>query len=129
MGAEQPLGQAGSAISAYLTTPSGTTGKLTVDPDGVEALIDHLENALEKIRQAGRRGRRLVQVEPPGDDPFSPIAVADIKRTAGDQPGGHLYANTKAQQVFETIVNNLRASLEAYRAQEARGDERFRGGT
>jgi hypothetical protein len=129
VGAEQPLGQVGSAISAYITAPSGTTGKLTVDPDGVEVLIEHLKRALEKIKEAGMVGKRLMQVEPPGDDPFSPIAVADIKRTAGDQPGGHLYANFKAQQAYQAIIDNLTASLAVYREQEARGIERFRGST
>jgi hypothetical protein len=127
VGAEQPLGQAGSAISMYVSYPGGSTGKLTIDPDRVDAFIGHMEQALEKLRDIYRQGYALMDVVPPGDDPFSPKAVSDIQRTAGGKPGGHLHANQRAQEVFQAIIDNTRASLAAYRENEARGARRFGG--
>jgi hypothetical protein len=111
----------------YVSLPQGGGGKLSVDPNGVETLIKYLEQAQTKLRGIYERGRDLTKVEPPGDDPFSPIAVADIKRTAGEEPGGHLYANQRAQDVFHAIIDNLGASLAAYRATEGRNAQNFKG--
>lgn len=111
----------------HVSYPGGNAGKLTIDPDRAEVFINLMEQARNKLREVERMGRRLVEVEPPGDDPFSPSAVEAIKRTAGEEPGGHLYANRRAQQVFQAIVDNARASLAAYREQETRGAARFRG--
>jgi hypothetical protein len=127
VGAAQPLGQAGGAISMYIGLPSGGAGTLTIDPDRVDAFVRYMEQALLKLRDAYNGGRRLIDVEPPGHDPFSPRAVDDIRRTAGEEPGGHLYANLRAQEVYQAIIDNARASLAAYRESEARGADRFRG--
>jgi hypothetical protein len=121
-------GPAGSGLGFYISLPQGGGGHLTVDPSGVETLINYLEQARDKLRRIYVDARRLTQLEPPGDDPFSPIAVADIKRAAGEDPGGHLYANAKAQEVFQAFIDNLRASLVAYRESEAGNAARFRGG-
>jgi hypothetical protein len=123
VGAEQP----GSAISAYINSPSGAPGKLTIDPDRVEVFLAYMEQALAKIKDAEHKGSRLMYADPPGDDPFSPSAVQAIRRTAGEEPGGHLYANLRAQQTFRAIIDNTRASLAAYREHEARGADTFRG--
>ncbi len=120
-------GPAGSGIGLYVSLPEGGGGQLTVDPSGVETLINYLEQALIKLQDIEIDAQWLVDVEPPGDDPFSPIAVADIRRTAGGEPGGHSYANRKAQQVFLSIIDNLKASLAAYREAESGNVERFRG--
>lgn len=110
----------------YVSLPQGGGGKLRIDPDGVETLITCLEQARDKLQKIYDRGMELTKVKPPGDDPFSPIAVEDIKRTAGDQPGGHLYANQRAQDVFQAIVDNLRASLAAYQATESGDAQNFK---
>jgi hypothetical protein len=129
VGVAEPLGQAGSAISMYVSLPAGGTGKLTIDPDRVELFINYMEQALAKLKEAEVLGQQLMDVDPPGDDPFSPTAVEAIKRTAGKGPGGHLYANRRAQDAFQAIIDNTRASLAAYREQEARAAETFRGDT
>lgn len=129
VGAEQPLGQAGSGISMYISYPGGDAGKLTIDPDRVEVFVRYMEQARNKLADIEEQGRRLLDVEPPGDDPFSPQAVEAIKRTAGEEPGGHLYANRRAQRVFQAVIDNTKASLAAYREQEARGTETFRSNT
>jgi hypothetical protein len=112
----------------YISYPTGGTGKLTIDPDHVEAFVRYLEQAREKLRDIDDHGNEILQVvDAPGDDPFSPKAVDDILRVVGGESGSHAHANRKAQQVFQTMVDNLRASLTAYREQEARGTNRFPG--
>lgn len=111
----------------YIRTPDGGTGKLTIDPDRVEVFAGHVEQALAKLREAYIKGQDLVYVNRPGEDPFSPQAVRDIEQTAGEKPGGHLYANRRAQDVFQAIVDNARASLAAYHENEVRGTQRFQG--
>lgn len=128
VGQNEPLGQAGTGISMYISYPTGGTGQLTIDPDHVEVFISYLAQAKAQLAEIYRQGRRLEYVDPPGEDPFSPTAVDDIQRTAGDQPGGHLYANQRAQRAYEAIIENLTASLATYRESEARGTERFQGG-
>jgi hypothetical protein len=128
VGQNEALGQAGSGISMYISYPAGGTGKLTIDPDHVEVFIRYLDQALDKLRDIYRDSHRLTDVERPGDDPFSAMAVFDIQRTAGGEPGGHLHANSRAQQAFQAIIDNAKASLEAYRESEARGSQRFQGG-
>lgn len=112
----------------YISDPTGAPGKLTIDPDHVETFIRYMEQALVKLVDVYRQSYVLMDVVPPGDDPFSPTAVDDIQRTAGEQMGGHLYANARAQETYQAIISNLRASLAAYRENEAQGAERFREG-
>jgi hypothetical protein len=112
----------------YISYPTGGTGKLTIDPDQVEVFAGYMEQALVKLRDVYRQSYVLMDVVPPGDDPFSPTAVDDIQRAAGEQVGGHLYANARAQEAYQAIISNLRASLAAYREGEAQGTERFREG-
>jgi hypothetical protein len=126
VGQNEPLGQAGSGISMYISYPDGGTGKLTIDPDHVDVFVRYLEQAREKLRDIYRDGQGIVDVvEAPGEDPFSPMAVSDIVRTAGGEPGGLLRSNLRAQEVFHAIIDNLRTSLAAYRENEALGTRRF----
>ena len=128
VGQNEALGQAGSGISMYISYPGGGTGKLTIDPDRVDVFVRYLKQARDKLQDIDRRGQAIIDVvEAPGDDPFSPRAVDDIVRTAGETAGGHAYANRRAQEVFQAIIDKAQASLAAYRAQEVRGTDRFRG--
>jgi hypothetical protein len=128
VGQEEPLGRAGSGISMYVGYPGGGTGNLTIDPDRVEVFVRYLKQARNKLKEIYDQGQGIIHViDAPGDDPFSPEAVSDIVRTAGGDPGGHLYANQRAQEVFQAIIDNAQASLVAYREQEARGTRRFQG--
>jgi hypothetical protein len=126
---QEPAGPIGSAIELDIALPRGGDGHLTLDPAGVQTLINHLDQAIVKLEDIFKHGRELMRLEPPGDDPFSPIAVADILHTAGDDEGGHLWANARAQHVFQATIDNLRASLAAYRESESGNADKFRGGT
>ena len=126
---QEPAGPIGSAIELDVALPHGGDGHLTIDPSGVETLINCLDQARVKLQDIAVEGRRLMYLDPPGDDPFSPIAVADILRAAGSDPGGHLWANRSAQSVFQATIDKLHASLAAYRDSETGNTDRFQGGT
>jgi hypothetical protein len=112
----------------YISYPDGAPGKLTIDPDQVDVFVRYLEQARDKLHDIYDHGQAILQVvDAPGDDPFSPKAVDDIVRIAGGDPGGHAHANRQAQHAFQAIIDNLRASLAAYRENEARSSGRFPG--
>jgi hypothetical protein len=116
-------GAVGSAINLPVSLP-GMSGTLTVEPGGVEVLINSLEDALGLLRYVKDVEHELLDVEPPGNDPFSPMASGDIKQTAEDFVAMH----DTTRGVLLAMIANLRESLSTYRSVEAGNVEKFPGG-
>ncbi|GGM83438.1 hypothetical protein GCM10012275_62580 [Longimycelium tulufanense] len=93
--------------------------KLVVAPENAEQLIRGLEAALEKLDRINEKARSLTKIEAPGSgDPHTQYAIREISRLASDEEGCHGQANKRYQKALQNVIDNLRASLEAYRQVE-----------
>ncbi|PRY42697.1 hypothetical protein [Umezawaea tangerina] len=105
----------GAAIGAGLGASSGPgSTAMQVDLDEAPKLIQGLKDAIEKLQEAYEGSDKLRNITSPGKDPYSGIATAAIKDSAGDQNGGYGWANKEAQKALQKTIENIEKSVANY---------------
>ncbi|SHF28304.1 hypothetical protein [Streptoalloteichus hindustanus] len=93
--------------------------KLVVAPENVEGVIRGLEEVLDRLDEINEHAQALTAIEAPGSgDPHTAFAIREISRLASDEDGCHGQANRAYRQAIQNVIENLRASLAAYRQAE-----------
>ncbi|MFD0203210.1 MULTISPECIES: hypothetical protein [Saccharothrix] len=113
-------GPAGSGLTASQT-------QFSVDPEQAQKLIDGLVEARDKLQVLVREAERLSAVQSPGKDPYSGFATLAIRRSAGAEEGGYLWANKQAYKALTNTILNVQAALESYKNQDQETADAFKG--
>ncbi|GGM82415.1 hypothetical protein GCM10012275_61260 [Longimycelium tulufanense] len=93
--------------------------KLVVAPEKVEQLIEGLKGVIAELDDIHQQAQQLTQIEAPGSgDPHTQYAIREISRLASDDDGCHGQVNRQYKQTIQNVIDNLQASLNAYRQTE-----------
>ena len=63
----------------------------------------------------------------PGPDPYSGYATLSVRKTAGGDPGGYVWANREAQKALEQTVKNIEKALAEYQATDDAAKSAMKG--
>ncbi|MEU4444008.1 hypothetical protein AB0K14_11245 [Actinosynnema sp. NPDC050801] len=99
----------------------------SVDPEQAQKLIDGLIEARDKLQALEKKADRLVGVQSPGKDPYSGFATLAIRRSAGGDPGGYIWANKEAYKALTNTILNIQAALANYKSQDQATADAFKG--
>ncbi|MEV8439479.1 hypothetical protein AB0425_19060 [Actinosynnema sp. NPDC051121] len=99
-----------------------------VDLSQVQKLVDGLADARDRLQELYDTTVRSVITGPPGKDPYSESAATTIQQTAGPDPGGYAWANSRAIEALNTTMQNIQASLDSYKNQDQATTDAFNGG-
>src|SRR5437588_6624741 len=113
-------------VSFKADTPSGQQ-TFVVARDGVQNLINGLQDAADKLEALYEQSQGLRAVGPPGGDPYSGQAVTRIKQAADEDPGGYGWANKQARTALHNTIQNLQATLRGYVGTEERNSHNIGG--
>jgi len=117
----------GAAAGAAAGAGAGGVAKFSVDPDQAQKMIDGLKAALEKLMDLRARSTELANTNAPGPDPYSGYATLAMRKTAGGEPGGYLWANEQAQKALEQTIVNIEKALAEYRATDQAAQSAMKG--
>jgi hypothetical protein len=117
----------GAAVGAAAGAGGGGVTKFSVDPDQAQKMIDGLNEALQQLLKLRKVGERLQLAGAPGPDPYSGYATLAMRKTAGSEPGGYLWANEQAQKALEQTIKNIEKALAEYRATEEAAQTAMKG--
>jgi hypothetical protein len=104
-----------------------TQTKFSVDPEQAQKLIDGLANARDRLQELNDNAALLQAIGSPGKDVYSGMAALTIQRTAGTDVGGYAWANKKAFDALNNTIQNIQASLNAYKNQDEATADAFKG--
>ncbi|WP_394613260.1 hypothetical protein JNUCC0626_25330 [Lentzea sp. JNUCC 0626] len=126
-----PVKAAGAAMGAAAGAAAGAGGggvaKFSVDPDQAQKMIDGLKQAVARLVEL-RTDSELIQSNgAPGPDPYSGYATLAMRKTAGAEPGGYLWANDAAQKALEQTIKNIEKALAEYRASDDAAKSAMKG--
>lgn len=113
-------GPAGSGLTASQT-------QFSVDPEQAQKLIDGLTEARDKLQGLVLQAERLAGVQSPGKDPYSGFATLAIRKSAGGEEGGYVWANKEAYKALTNTILNIQAALETYKGQDEATADAFKG--
>ncbi|MBB4964505.1 hypothetical protein [Saccharothrix violaceirubra] len=105
----------------------GTQTKFSVDPAQARKLIEGLEAAKDKLTELALAGEQLIQAESPRKDLYSAFATLAIRKAAGTEPGGYMWANTQARDALEKTIKNIEAALLQYETTENSAEHGLKG--
>jgi hypothetical protein len=117
----------GAAAGAAAGAGGGGVAKFSVDPDQAQKMIDGLKEALQQLRVLRRSSERIQSSGAPGPDPYSGYATLAMRKTAGAEPGGYLWANEQAQKALEQTIKNIEKALAEYRATDEAAKSAMKG--
>lgn len=117
----------GAAAGAAAGAGGGGVAKFSVDPDQAQKMIDGLKEALLELRRLRKDAEKLQLAGAPGPDPYSGYATLAMRATAGNKPGGYLWANEQAQKALEQTVQNIEKALAEYRATDEAAASAMKG--
>lgn len=117
----------GAAAGAAAGAGGGGVAKFSVEPEQAQKMIDGLKEALRKLMDLRRTGEELGRSGAPGPDPYSGIATLAMRKTAGAEPGGYLWANQEAQKALEQTIKNIEKALAEYQATDEAAKTAMKG--
>ncbi|GHH48173.1 hypothetical protein [Lentzea cavernae] len=117
----------GAAAGAAAGAGAGGVAKFSVDPDQAQKMIDGLKESLRKLLELRKDGAKLQAAGAPGPDPYSGFATLAMRKTAGTEPGGYLWANEQAQKALEQTIKNIEKALADYRATDEAAQTAMKG--
>jgi hypothetical protein len=109
-------GAAAVAAGAAAGAGGGGVAKFSVEPEQAQKMIDGLKQAVEKLMELERTGSQIQYSGAPGPDPYSGYATLAMRKTAGGESGGYVWANHEAQKALEQTIKNIEQALAEYRA-------------
>jgi hypothetical protein len=118
------LGAAGGAAAG---AGGGGVAKFSVDPDQAQKMIDGLKLAIENLLSLREKGAAITNAGAPGPDPYSGFATLAMRKTAGSEPGGYLWANEQAQKALEQTIANIEKALAEYKATDEAATSAMKG--
>ncbi|MEV6713719.1 hypothetical protein AB0M48_16965 [Lentzea sp. NPDC051208] len=121
------IGAAAGAAGAAAGAGGGGVAKFSVDPDQAQKMIDGLKEALQKLLDLRKDAAKLQSAGAPGPDPYSGLATFAMRKTAGSEPGGYLWANEQAQKALEQTIKNIEKALAEYRATDEAAKTAMKG--
>ncbi|GAB2972937.1 hypothetical protein [Saccharothrix stipae] len=98
-----------------------------VDPAQAQKLIDGLADARDRLQELNNDAYQLQSIGSPGKDFYSGMATIAIQTAAGTDVGGYAWANQKAYDALNNTIQNIQASLEAYKNQDDATADAFKG--
>lgn len=113
-------GPAGSGLTASQT-------HFSVDPEQAQKLIDGLAEARDRLQVLNDDAYMLQSIGSPGKDVYSGMATIAIQRAAGSEAGGYGWANKMAYDALNNTIQNIQASLDAYKNQDQATADAFKG--
>ncbi|WP_434449129.1 hypothetical protein [Lentzea sp. E54] len=117
----------GAAGGAAAGAGAGGVAKFSVDPDQAQKMIDGLKLAIEKLLELREKGGEIEFAGAPGPDPYSGFATLAMRKTAGGEPGGYLWANEQAQKALEQTIKNIEKALAEYKTTDEAAQTAMRG--
>ncbi|USX48698.1 hypothetical protein [Lentzea sp. HUAS12] len=117
----------GAAAGAAAGAGGGGVAKFSVDPDQAQKMIDGLKLAIEKLVQLRDKSDEIQASGAPGPDPYSGYATLAMRKTAGAEQGGYLWANQEAQKALEQTVMNIEKALAEYRKTDEAATSAMKG--
>ncbi|MFD4676912.1 hypothetical protein ACFWNN_44855 [Lentzea sp. NPDC058450] len=105
----------------------GGTAKFSVDPDQAQKMIDGLKKAIEQLMDLENASGRIQSAGAPGPDPYSGYATLAMRKTAGGEPGGYLWANREARKALEQTIKNIEKALAEYKATDEAAQSAMKG--
>ncbi|MGO1052636.1 hypothetical protein [Crossiella sp. CA198] len=101
-------------------------GTYRIDPAHAGKSLDKLREALREVRAIGEAARKLQQLDPPYNDPYSKAAVKAIIQRASDEQGCHGKANRDLEQTLDNMIQNIEAMVREH--ENAEGKNKGIGG-
>ncbi|MET8759816.1 hypothetical protein [Lentzea sp. NPDC004782] len=122
-------GAAAGAVAGAVAAGAGGAGtaKFSVDPDQAQKMIDGLKAAIERLMELREKSGEIQYAGTPGPDPYSGYATLSMRKTAGGDPGGYLWANDAAQKALEQTVKNIEKALAEYRGTDEAAKTAMKG--
>jgi hypothetical protein len=117
----------GAAAGAAAGAGGGGVAKFSIDPEQAQKMIDGLKLAIEKLIDLRDKSDEIQASGAPGPDPYSGYATLAMRKTAGGEPGGYLWANQEAQKALEQTVKNIEKALAEYRATDDAAKSAMKG--
>ena len=121
------IGAAAGAAGAAAGAGGGGVAKFSVDPEQAQKMIDGLKLAIEKLMDLERTGSEIQYAGAPGPDPYSGYATLAMRKTAGAEAGGYVWANHEAQKALEQTIKNIEKALAEYRATDEAAKSAMKG--
>lgn len=90
-------------------------------------MIDGLKAAVAHLDDLRTTATNLQQSGAPGPDPYSGLATFAMRKAAGDQPGGYLWANDLARRALEKTIANIEKALAEYRGTDEAAQTALKG--
>jgi hypothetical protein len=119
---------AGAAAAAGASGAGGAGVKrFSVEPSQAQKMIDGLKAAVEHLNDLKNTATNLKQSGAPGPDPYSGWATLAMRRAAGEEPGGYLWANDAAQKALEKTIENIEKALAEYRGTDDAAKSAMKG--
>jgi hypothetical protein len=119
---------AGAAVGNVAAGPGGAgTAKFSVDPDQAQKMIDGLKAAVTKLTDLSKKGDELTQSGAPGPDPYSGWATLQMRKSAGPQAGGYMWANDAAITALNKTIENIERALAKYRGVDYDAEHAMKG--
>lgn len=122
-------GAAAGAAAGNVASGAGGAGtaKFSVDPDQAQKMIDGLKEAIARLTELKKQGGQLQRSGAPGPDPYSGWATLAVRKTAGTEPGGYLWANDAAVKALEQTIENIEKALAKYRGTDDAAKSALKG--
>lgn len=117
----------GAAAGAAAGAGGGGVTKFSVEPEQAQKMIDGLKLAIENLLDLREKGTAITNAGAPGPDPWSGYAALSMRKTAGAEPGGYLWANEQAQRALEQTVANIEKALAEYKATDEAASSAMKG--
>jgi hypothetical protein len=121
------IGAAAGAAGAAAGAGGGGVAKFSVDPDQAQKMIDGLKKAIETLMDLREKSAEITNTGAPGPDPYSGYATLAMRKTAGGEPGGYLWANEQAQKALEQTIANIEKALAEYKATDEAATSAMKG--
>lgn len=122
-------GAAAGAAAGNVASGAGGAGtaKFSVDPDQAQKMIDGLKAAIAQLNLLSKKGDELQQAGAPGPDPYSGWSTLHIRKSAGMQAGGYMWANDAAIKALEKTIENIERALAKYRGVDYDAEHAMKG--
>lgn len=123
-------GAAAGAAAGMTAAPGGGTAgttKFSVDPDQAQKMIDGLKAAVAQLNLLGKTGDELQQAGAPGPDPYSGWATLEMRKSAGKQAGGYMWANDAAITALNKTIENIERALAKYKGVDYDAQQAMKG--
>ncbi|MGW6936395.1 hypothetical protein ACWGE0_40490 [Lentzea sp. NPDC054927] len=118
---------AGAAAGAALGAAGSGVTRFAVEPSQAQKMIDGLKAAVEHLNELKNAAANLKQSGSPGPDPYSGLATLAMRKAAGEDPGGYIWANDAARKALEQTISNIEKALAEYRGTDEAAQTALKG--